>query len=600
MSPVTAARLSDRFGFWLLVAGLACLSRAGRGDPAFSPGASVGTVTAPQIVEASGLAASRNNPNVLWTHNDSGDAARIFAISTQGKLVGTYNITQPGTTSFAPAVDFEDVAVGPGPQPELSYVYVGDIGDNPSQRDNIVLYRIAEPVVYERQNASPVVRNLNQGEWQAITLFYPDGAHNAETLLADARTGDVLVGTKQGSVTRIYRAAATDLASSSAITLTYVTQVPVHVSTGGDISPTGSEILIRGYNAASLWTRGEDQTLAQALAGSATTVPIASEPQGEALAFDSVGSGYFTLSEHSNQPLYLYERVGDGPQAATTLVPAEAEWKLLDDGSDQGVAWREPDFDDSGWGVGPAQLGYGDGDEQTVVGFGPDPSDRYVTTYFRKTFQVDPALAFDSLVLKLVYDDGIAVYLNGTEVARRNLASDASSTDRATATQYALENTWFTLDVNPNLLVPGTNTLAVEVHQASPTSSDVSFDLQLRGTSHARSVRLSLTEINGPFGLVAIEPEPNDPNAPDFDWGTVVQLTALPNEGRCFREWQIYDPCHPDDVNHAVVDPNASIALTMTADRQVTAVFACCNGTSLVPPLIVSALVLLTWVRSRR
>lgn len=598
-STETSSRLV-RIAVVSCVVALVCAGQPSNADPSFADGVSAGTVTAPQIVEASGLAASRNNPDVLWTHNDSGDSARIFAISTQGQLLGTYNITQPGGTTFAPAVDFEDIAVGPGPKSELSYVYVGDIGDNPSQRANIVLYRIAEPVVYTRQASAPVTRNLNQGEWQAITLLYPDGAHNAETLLADTATGDVLVGTKQGSVTRIYRAAAADLASSAAVTLTYVTQAPVHVSTAGDISPAGSEIIIRGYNNALLWTRGVGQTLAQALAGTAVDVPIVSEPQGEALAFDVIGSGYFTLSESRNQPLYYFERISDGPEAPTTLVSAEAQWKYLDDGSDQGVAWRQRAFDDTAWAVGAAQLGYGDGDEQTVVSYGPDADNRYVTTYFRKTFEVDPAVVFETLTLKLVFDDGAAVYLNGVEIARLNLDPDATADDLANATQYALESTWFALDVDPNLLVPGTNTLAVEVHQAGPTSSDVSFDLQLEGKTSARMLRLSLTEINDPLGSIVIDPEPNDPNTPEFAYGTVVQLTALPNEGREFREWQIFDPCHPNDTNYATVDANSTITLVMNADREVTAAFACCSGTSLLLPMTLAAVMLLMWGSYRR
>jgi hypothetical protein len=261
----------------LYVLALVCGGQMSRADSGFSPGVSVGTVTAGQIVEASGLAASRNNPGVLWTHNDSGDVARIFAISTQGQLLGTYNITQPGTTTFATGVDFEDIAIGPGPEPGISYVYVGDIGDNSARRANITLYRIAEPVVYGWQSAAAVVRYLNQGEWQSITLVYPDGAHNAETLLADARTGDVFVGSKQGGVTRVYRASAGDLASGSTVTMSYIAHVAVDTSTGGDISPAGSEVAIRGYSAVWLWTREEGQGMAEALAGTPSAIPIATE-----------------------------------------------------------------------------------------------------------------------------------------------------------------------------------------------------------------------------------------------------------------------------------------------------------------------------------
>jgi len=101
-----------------------------------------------RLTEASGVVASHNNANVLWTHNDSGHPAQVFAIDTQGRLLGTYAI--PGNT------DNEDIAIGPGPVPNVSYLYVGDIGDNGLTRANIKVYQIPEPFVYERQYTNPV------------------------------------------------------------------------------------------------------------------------------------------------------------------------------------------------------------------------------------------------------------------------------------------------------------------------------------------------------------------------------------------------------------------------------------------------------------
>ena len=86
----------------------------------------------------------------------------------------------------------------------------------------------------------------------------------------------------------------------------------------------------------------------------------------------------------------------------TTLIPLGAVWKYLDNGSDPGKSWRDPGFDDSKWASGPAQLGYGDGDEATVVGFGPDPSHKYITTYFRHTFEVPDPTQVSNLVERLL------------------------------------------------------------------------------------------------------------------------------------------------------------------------------------------------------
>lgn len=105
--------------------------------------------------------------------------------------------------------------------------------------------------------------------------------------------------------------------------------------------------------------------------------------------------------------------------AQTTLVARGSTWKYLDNGSNQGTAWRAAAFDDSTWSSGPAPLGYGDNQAQaTIVSFGPDPNAKYITTYFRRNFQVANAAAVTSLQLELRRDDGAVVYINGTEVLR--------------------------------------------------------------------------------------------------------------------------------------------------------------------------------------
>lgn len=171
--------------------------------------------------------------------------------------------------------------------------------------------------------------------------------------------------------------------------------------------------------------------------------------------------------------------------APDTLVSAGSVWKYLDNGSDQGTAWRAAAFDDSGWASGPAQFGYGDGDEATVVSFGPSSSNKYVTTYFRHTFSVSNPSAYTTLTLKVLRDDGAVVYLNGTEVFRTNMPSGpiTSKTFASSAVGGAAESQFNETAIDPGNLVAGANVLAVEVHQSDLTSSDVSFDLSLAGTT---------------------------------------------------------------------------------------------------------------------
>ena len=186
------------------------------------------------------------------------------------------------------------------------------------------------------------------------------------------------------------------------------------------------------------------------------------------------------------------------------LLPAGATWKYLDNGSDQGTAWRAAGFDDSGWAQGPAELGYGDGDEATIVGFGGNTTNRFITTYFRTTFNVPDPAAFVSLNLRLLRDDGAVVYLNGTEVRRDNMPTGtiASATLASSALGAPAEATFYSTGIPVSSLVAGTNTLAVEIHQANATSSDVSFNLELVGADTATVVRGPYLQQGTPTSMI--------------------------------------------------------------------------------------------------
>ena len=267
--------------------------------PTYDPPTKVGTVNASAINEASGLATSSRNPGVLWLHNDSGDTARVFAIDTSAKLLGTY--TLGGVT----AVDWEDIAVGPGPTAGESYLYLGDIGDNPSERTGIAVYRVQEPQVPAGQ--SPVTATL--GGVETLPFVYPDGAHNAETLLVDPKTSDLYIVIKTDTATAgVYRAQAPQTPGQQR-TLTRVGDVSLGVLiTGGDVSRDGAEILLRTYTDAWLWRWPAGSTIAAAFSAAPCKVPAAAEPQGEAIAFTPDTKDYYTLSENASQPLYLYQR----------------------------------------------------------------------------------------------------------------------------------------------------------------------------------------------------------------------------------------------------------------------------------------------------
>lgn len=169
-----------------------------------------------------------------------------------------------------------------------------------------------------------------------------------------------------------------------------------------------------------------------------------------------------------------------------TLVPTNSNWKYYDRGTDQGTGWRANAFNDTAWASGNAEFGYGDGDEATIVSSGPN-GNFYPTTYFRKSFTVSNISDLTALKLRIKRDDGAVIYINGNEVARSNMpATSISYTTLASSNVgTADESTFFEVDLNPNVLQAGVNVIAIEVHQSSATSSDVSFDASLIASQQA-------------------------------------------------------------------------------------------------------------------
>ncbi len=183
----------------------------------------------------------------------------------------------------------------------------------------------------------------------------------------------------------------------------------------------------------------------------------------------------------TNKPIEYPKR-----DPAVVMLPRGSTWKYLDNGSDQGTNWEVTSFNDSEWASGPAQLGYGDGDEATLVSYGYYPNNKFITTYFRRSFMVQNPLALGEISLRLLRDDGAVIYLNGQEIFRSNMPTGAISyltlASRALSSLgigHADETNFVQTSFSASLLRQGTNVLAVEVHQANVTSTDISFDLEL-------------------------------------------------------------------------------------------------------------------------
>ena len=284
---------------------------------AATPDAGNVNIASSDIVEASGLASSRLDDNILWVHNDSGDTARVFAIDRQGRHQASY--TLPG----AEAIDWEDMAAGPGPD-GASYLYLADIGDNNAQRADVTVYRVPEPQVSTSDTPT-----LNQvAAVEKLTLRYPDHAHDAETLLVDPLDGDLVIVTKElATGTSLVFHASPSFDAAAAVTLEQAgeidfkalpstVQVPQdapalvrglpYLPTAGDVSPDGRLVAIRTYGTIWVWSRDKGMPLWTAFTGQPCEAPSQIEQQGEAIAFDPDGRGYTTTSEGTNPPLHHF------------------------------------------------------------------------------------------------------------------------------------------------------------------------------------------------------------------------------------------------------------------------------------------------------
>ena len=186
------------------------------------------------------------------------------------------------------------------------------------------------------------------------------------------------------------------------------------------------------------------------------------------------------------EPGYAFSHweVSGSNENDSILIRRGDSWKYLEAWDITDNNWKNVNYDDSYWKSGYAELGYGDGDEATVIGYGGDSLNKMITAWFRKKITIADTSVFNKYTLHLLRDDGARLYVNGMEVIRDNL-------DRWWTGGYspaiqnisgAEETIFHTYQINPALFHAGENVIAVEIHQSSPASSDLSFNMDLTGT----------------------------------------------------------------------------------------------------------------------
>jgi uncharacterized protein (DUF1800 family) len=164
------------------------------------------------------------------------------------------------------------------------------------------------------------------------------------------------------------------------------------------------------------------------------------------------------------------------PSKDTRIVQAGTVWRYMKGTAAPPAAWRTVAFDDTGWAQGATSIGYGDDDDLTEL---PDMQGSYASVFLRKSFELPDPATVASLVFRVDYDDGFVAYLNGTEIARRGLTGNPPAHTAFAAGHDAGTPEEFDITGRKNLLVAGTNVLAVQVHNTNLTSSDLTINPEL-------------------------------------------------------------------------------------------------------------------------
>jgi hypothetical protein len=253
----------------------------------------------PRIRESSGLALSRRHPEVLWTHNDSGDAARLFAVAGDGRVLATVRL------AGVDARDWEGLAAGRDDRGRPA-LFVGDIGDNQGLWPEVAVYRVAEPARL-RDATVPATR---------YRLRYADGSRDAEALLVDPRSNRLYVATKDPAGGGLYRAPAR-LRGDRVNLLRRVAAVPP-VVTDGAFAPDGRSFVLRDYQAAHVYAAGGRRV---------GELPLPLQLQGESLTVAADGRSLLVGSEGEASEVWRVPLPGPvlaRAAPATTRPPAAA------------------------------------------------------------------------------------------------------------------------------------------------------------------------------------------------------------------------------------------------------------------------------------
>ena len=265
----------------------------------------VGKIESNEITESSGLASSLCQPGVLWTHNDSGDDAFIYAINAKGSHLGTWRVKD------ARNGDWEDIASYK--EGATCYLYIGDIGNNKKDKSDHTVYRVKEPTVTPEAGSSSKKSPIETEPTTTTAFRYPEAVHDAETLMVMPATGEIYVLTKRVDGPSVVFEFAPQFGSATPVVATRVGEValpavPNGLLTGGAISPDGKRVILCDYSAGYELTLGTGTNFDDIWKVKPVAVNLGERKQGESVTYSADGSSVFATSEKKNSPVIEVKR----------------------------------------------------------------------------------------------------------------------------------------------------------------------------------------------------------------------------------------------------------------------------------------------------
>jgi hypothetical protein len=236
------------------------------------------------------------NPGYLWTLSDSGNPAEVFLIDTHARIRLVCKLSKVNNR------DWEDIALGAGPEAGKNYVYVADIGDNSARYEVKFIYRFPEPLLAD-------VKDRIITQFDTLTLRMPDGKRDAETLMIDPSTHDLFLISKRESAVHVYQVHYPF--GRGIIVPDKICEIPFSLIVGGSISADGREVLLKDYVRIYYWKKSVHEKLQDMFSRKPIELPYDPEPQGEGIAWALDSTGFYTVSEspHGQQgQLKFYQR----------------------------------------------------------------------------------------------------------------------------------------------------------------------------------------------------------------------------------------------------------------------------------------------------